>query len=77
MDEPKINEPKKIRGRPKGTFKENNKTDEKDYYNKRYHATNTFMRCEDCLCVFRKKSLRKHLTTKIHIEGMKMKEKGI
>ena len=67
-------EEQKRRGRPKGSFKENKLTDDKEYYNKRHHLTNTFMRCEDCLCVFRKKSLKKHLTTKIHIEGMKMKQ---
>jgi hypothetical protein len=69
-----ITQIKKTRGRPKGSFKENKLTDDKDYYNKRHHATNIFIRCVECGCVFRKRSMRKHLTTKIHLEGIKLKE---
>jgi predicted transcriptional regulator len=67
-----ISEIKKTRGRPK---KDNKLTDDKDYFNKRHHATNVFIKCEDCGCVFRKKSMKKHLTTRIHLEGIKLKEK--
>lgn len=64
---------KRGRGRPLGSFKTDKLTDDKDYYNKRHHITNTPIRC-CCGTVIRKKSMDKHLKSHIHSRGMELKE---
>ena len=57
---------KKIRGRPKGTFKENKLTSEIDYFKNYYHKT-----CGDVLCTcgmkVNKRNIARHMKTKKHL----------
>lgn len=66
------NEIKKIRGRPKGSFKENKKIVEKDYYRDYYHKTCGDIVCE-CGLKTNKRNLARHMKTKKHLEILEIK----
>ena len=63
---------KKCKGRPKGTFKEN-KTIDKDYYNKYYHKTCGDVICE-CGLKTNKRNLARHMKTKKHLEILELRK---
>jgi hypothetical protein len=65
-------------GRPKGSIKQNKITDSPDYWKDYHHKTNVFITCDECGCVFRKRSKIKHLKTEKHkFIKLKLAEKNI
>ena len=66
-----INQNKKSRGRPKGSFKENKITNEQ-YFRNYYHKTCGSVICE-CGLKTNKRNLARHMKTKKHLEILELK----
>ena len=67
---------KKVKGRPKGSFKENKLTDNKDYYKDYYHKTCGDITCT-CGMLTNKRNLARHMKTKKHLEVLAINKNNI